>query len=108
MVPVGVGSLAHAVVAHYRSRPDGVAPALLSVEPDTAAGVLASLLAGRLVSVDTDRTIMAGLNCGTPSSLAWPHLRAGLDAAVLRAGRRGADLAALGVGRDRPGPPVPR
>jgi diaminopropionate ammonia-lyase len=25
---------------------------------------------------------MAGLNCGTPSSLAWPVLRAGLDAAV--------------------------
>ena len=37
VVPVGVGSLAHAVVAHYRSRPDGVAPALLSVEPDTSA-----------------------------------------------------------------------
>ena len=25
---------------------------------------------------------MAGLNCGTPSLLAWPYLRDGLDAAV--------------------------
>lgn len=25
---------------------------------------------------------MAGLNCGTPSTLAWPCLRAGLDAAL--------------------------
>jgi diaminopropionate ammonia-lyase len=25
---------------------------------------------------------MAGLNCGTPSMLAWPYLRAGLDAAI--------------------------
>jgi diaminopropionate ammonia-lyase len=101
VVPVGVGSLAHAVVAHYRSRRDGAPPALLSVEPDTAAGLLASLLAGRLVSVPTDRTIMAGLNCGTPSSLAWPQLRAGLDAAVCvpdaASAAAAADLAALGV-----------
>ncbi len=101
VVPVGVGSLAHAVVTHYRSRPDGVSPALLSVEPDTAAGVLASLLAGRLVSVDTNRTIMAGLNCGTPSSLAWPYLQAGLDAAICvpdaESATAAADLASLGV-----------
>ena len=44
---------------------------------------------------------MAGLNCGTPSSAAWPYLRAGLDAATTvtdaAAGRAVADLAALGV-----------
>jgi diaminopropionate ammonia-lyase len=32
--------------------------------------------------VPTGLTIMAGLNCGTPSSLAWPYLRDGLDAAI--------------------------
>jgi diaminopropionate ammonia-lyase len=82
VVPAGVGSLAQAAVTHYRSRPDGAATALLAVEPDTAAGVLASLARGELVSVPTGVTIMAGLNCGTPSSLAWPYLRAGLDGAV--------------------------
>jgi len=83
-VPVGVGSLAQAAVAHYRAR--GAAgragPALLSVEPDTAACLLASLRAGALVSVPTANTVMAGLNCGTISSIAWPYFANGLDAAV--------------------------
>lgn len=50
-VPVGVGSLAQAVLTHYRGRPAGPAPALLAVEPETAACVLASLDAGEPVSV---------------------------------------------------------
>ena len=81
-VPVGVGSLAQAAVTHYRGRSDGPAPALLAVEPDTASCVLASLSRGGRVSVPTGTTVMAGLNCGTPSLLAWPYLRDGLDAAV--------------------------
>jgi diaminopropionate ammonia-lyase len=81
-IPVGVGSLAQAAVTHYRSRSDRPAPALLAVEPDTAACVLASLIRGERVSVPTGTTVMAGLNCGTPSLLAWPWLRDGLDAAV--------------------------
>jgi xylitol oxidase len=98
-VPVGVGSLAQAAVIHYRSRRDG--PALLSVEPAAAACVLAGLERGRPTTIPTGNTIMAGLNCGTPSSLAWPFLEAGLDAAIavsdaesLDAAR---DLAAAGV-----------
>lgn len=83
VVPVGVGSLAQAAVTHYRSGPDGAPrPALLAVEPDTAACVLASLTAGEPTTVRTGLTAMAGLNCGTPSALAWPYLRGGLDAAV--------------------------
>jgi diaminopropionate ammonia-lyase len=80
-VPVGVGSLAQAVVAHYR-RPAVSHPALLSVEPRTAACVLNSLTAGAPVSVSTGATVMAGLKCGTVSALAWPVLRDGCDAAV--------------------------
>jgi diaminopropionate ammonia-lyase len=80
-VPVGVGSLAEAVVRHYR-RPGSVRPSILSVEPDSAACVLASLAADRPVTVPTADTVMAGLNCGTVSSAAWPVLRAGCDAAV--------------------------
>jgi diaminopropionate ammonia-lyase len=80
-VPVGVGSLAEAVVRHYR-QPNRRRPRVLSVEPDTAACVLASLHAGRRITVPTADTVMAGLNCGTISGSAWPVVRAGLDAAV--------------------------
>ncbi|WP_375540779.1 pyridoxal-phosphate dependent enzyme [Streptomyces sp. TRM64462] len=100
-VPVGVGSLAQAVVTHYEARPAGRRPALLAVEPEAAACVLESLRRGRLTSVATGQTGMAGLNCGTPSSIAWPRLRDGLDAAVAvsdaGSARAAADLGALGV-----------
>ena len=106
-VPVGVGSLAQAVVSHYR-RSGSPRAALLSVEPDAAACVLASLAAGSPVTVTTRATVMTGLNCGTVSTLAWPVLRAGCDAAVsvtdaeaLRAvedlGRRGVSSGASGA-----------
>ena len=99
-VPVGVGSLAEAVVRHYR-RPGAAHPSVLSVEPDTAACVLASLTAGRPTTVSTAATVMAGLNCGTISSSAWPVLRAGCDAAVAvsddEALRAVDDLGRLGV-----------
>jgi diaminopropionate ammonia-lyase len=83
-VQVGVGSLAQAAIAHYRNSalPPAGRPRLLSVEPDTAACVLRSLADGALVSVPTGVTVMNGLNCGTPSSIAWPYLRDGLDAAI--------------------------
>lgn len=83
-VQVGVGSLAQATVAHYRSSalPASARPRLLSVEPDTAACLLRSLADDALVPVPTNGTVMNGLDCGTPSSLAWPYLRAGLDAAI--------------------------
>jgi diaminopropionate ammonia-lyase len=83
-VPVGVGSLAQAAVTHYRrsSLPAAARPRLLSAEPDTAACVLASLAAGSMVSVPTAATVMNGLNCGTLSTLAWPYLRGGMDAAI--------------------------
>ena len=101
VVPVGVGSLAQAVVIHYRSAAARPPAAVLAVEPDTAACLLASLAAGDLRTVSTAATIMAGLNCGTPSSLCWPYLHAGLDAAVAvsdeAAARAVTDLAALGL-----------
>ena len=102
-VQVGVGSLAQAAVAHYRSSALAASarPRLLSVEPDTAACVLRSLADGALVSVPTDVTVMNGLNCGTPSSIAWPYLRGGLDAAVAvtddDARAAIADLASAGI-----------
>ena len=80
-VPVGVGSLAEAVVRHHR-RPDAAHPVVLSVEPDTAACVLESLVSDRRTTVPTGETVMAGLNCATVSSTSWPVLQAGCDAAV--------------------------
>jgi diaminopropionate ammonia-lyase len=102
-VPVGVGSLAEAVVRHYRrpaSEPS-TRTSVLSVEPDTAACLLESLTAGRPATVPTDATVMAGLNCGTVSTSAWPVLQAGCDAAVTvtdaEAMQAVRDLARLGV-----------
>ncbi|MFD4669155.1 pyridoxal-phosphate dependent enzyme [Lentzea sp. NPDC058450] len=79
VIPVGVGSFAQAVITHYRSYSG---TRLLAVEPDTAACVLQSLQAGELTTVPTGDTIMAGLNCGTPSATSWPYLSNGLDGAV--------------------------
>jgi diaminopropionate ammonia-lyase len=101
VIPAGVGSLAQAGITHYRSRPDSGTTALLTVEPGTAACVLASLVGGELGTISTSETIMAGLNCGTPSMLAWPYLRDGLDAAVAVADADSAtaarDLAGYGI-----------
>jgi diaminopropionate ammonia-lyase len=100
-VPVGVGSLAQAAVAHYRSAARRGGVTVLSVEPVAAACLLASLQAGTPVTAPTGNTVMAGLNCGTVSSLAWPVLAGGLDAATAvtddAARRAAADLAAAGI-----------
>ncbi len=108
-VPIGVGSLAQAVVTHHRSAavsasaglPAQSGPVVLGVEPDTAACVLHSLLSGAFSSIATSTTVMVGLNCGTPSQLAWPVLQAGLDAAVAvsdgEAEQAVADLGAHGL-----------
>ncbi|HEX6757430.1 MAG TPA: diaminopropionate ammonia-lyase [Propionibacteriaceae bacterium] len=82
-VPTGVGSLLQAALQHYRKPARQQQPAILAVEPVTAACVTASLAAGKPVSVDTSTaTIMAGLNCGTVSTIAWPVIREGLDAGI--------------------------
>lgn len=82
-IPVGVGGLASAAIKHYRNPDRTGRPRLISVEPLDAACVLKSLQAGRpMVVPGPHRSIMAGLNCGTPSAVAWPLLRDGLDVAV--------------------------
>jgi diaminopropionate ammonia-lyase len=97
-VPVGVGSLAHAAVLFAAQRAVGD---VVAVEPDSAACVRASLATGELTSVETATTIMAGLNCGTPSYLAWPDLASGLSGCVTvtdeQAGTAMEELEAAGV-----------
>ncbi|MCU1496659.1 MAG: putative diaminopropionate ammonia-lyase [Acidimicrobiales bacterium] len=82
VVQMGVGALAAAVMHHHRAA-DGSGPLAIVVEPDTAACGLRSAAAGGLVDVPgPHRSIMAGLNCGRPSELAWPFVAAGADVFV--------------------------
>lgn len=78
-VQIGVGALAAAVVGHYR-RPGGHRPKIVGVEPSRAACMLASIEAGRPVQIPGPHdSIMAGLNCGEPSMIAWPVVSKGAD-----------------------------
>jgi diaminopropionate ammonia-lyase len=99
MVPVGVGSLAAAAVRWaVHEHPTAV---VVGVEPVAAACVTASLQAGEPVAVETPGTSMAGLDCATPSTAAWPTLRDGLAGTIsvtdTEAHHAMRDLAALGL-----------
>jgi diaminopropionate ammonia-lyase len=77
---VGVGSWAHSVVEHYKStRPSSK---IITVEPEVAACLKESLHCGELTGIQTGETIMNGMCCGTPSTIAWPILRDGTFAAA--------------------------
>ena len=80
VVPVGVGSLAQAVVSYYKSTK--AMSRILTVEPETAACLKTSLEKGRVTTISTGETSMCGMNCGTVSSIAWPLLRDGVDASI--------------------------
>lgn len=83
LVPTGVGSLLQAALTHYRSEAAPVGTAVVSVEPEAAACIQASLTAGEPITVETGATIMSGLNCGTPSPSVWPFMVNGLDGAAV-------------------------
>lgn len=97
VVQMGVGALAAAVVHHFA----GTATVAV-VEPESAACGMAAARAGHPVEVPgPHRSIMAGLNCGLASPIAWSTLAEGVDefvtvddAAAERAMR---DLATIGV-----------
>ena len=97
VVPMGVGALAAAAVQHFGSR-----ATIVVVEPDSAACGLRSAAAGEPVVVPGPHdSIMAGLNCGTVSEVAWPAVSAGIDVFVAvgddAAERAMRDLATVGV-----------
>ena len=83
IVQIGVGALAAAVVQHYRSADmsdRGCRPLIVGVEPVGADCLLQSMLRGRITEVPGPlRSIMAGLNCGLPSEVAWPLVSQGID-----------------------------
>jgi diaminopropionate ammonia-lyase len=80
VVPVGVGALAASAVIHFRRRRASRRTLVIGAEPTTAACVGASLAAGHPLELPgTQDSIMAGLNCASPSLVAWPFVSAGLD-----------------------------
>ena len=100
LVQIGVGTLATAVVRHYRGTGKRRAM-LVGVEPTGAACAFRSVEAGQRVMLEAGAhaSIMAGLNCGTPSLAAWPSLLHGVagyvavdDDAARHAMRRYRDL----------------
>jgi diaminopropionate ammonia-lyase len=76
----GVGSWAGSAVWYYANRYSDRCPRLVCVEPVAADCVLHSAQEHKLLSIKIKNpTIMAGLNCGTPSLLAWSLLERGVD-----------------------------
>lgn len=80
LVQVGVGTLATAVVQHFRSAGRAAPATIVGVEPTGAACAYRSVEAGAPVMLEAgaSASIMAGLNCGTPSRAAWPWLLHGV------------------------------
>ncbi|KAF2853694.1 tryptophan synthase beta subunit-like PLP-dependent enzyme [Plenodomus tracheiphilus IPT5] len=80
IVSVGVGSWAQAVTMHYKAQSTPVT--VVTVEPEDAASLKASLEAGKITPITTGHTIMNGMNCGTTSTTAWKVLKKGVDLSV--------------------------
>ncbi len=79
--PMGVGALAVAMIAKFAEAEPR--PVFIGGEPSVASCVLAAIESGEVVSIPgTHDTMMAGLNCGTASPIAFPVLNDGLDAVV--------------------------
>ncbi|UCC29019.1 MAG: diaminopropionate ammonia-lyase [Phycisphaerales bacterium] len=102
VVQIGVGALAAATVSHYRRADIGPTPRILAVEPVSAACALAAFESRRVVTIRGPHdSIMAGLNCGTLATVAWPLLKAGIDCFVTigdeRAREAMRELAVAGV-----------
>jgi len=81
LIQAGVGAFAAAAANFFSQR--GSATRLVSVEPDAVACLLHSMAVndGEPHGVPPGgETIMAGLNCETPSTTAWPLIHSRFDA----------------------------
>jgi len=82
LVQAGVGGLAAAAVWQLANRYRSRRPRLVCVEPVAAACFLESIEAGDgkpHAASGTLDSMMAGLDCGVPSLVAWPMVRDGYD-----------------------------
>jgi diaminopropionate ammonia-lyase len=78
ILPAGVGGLAAAGAFYYAKRYGDKRPFLICVEPVSSDCFLESVRFGKGEPLPTrgkQTSIMAGLNCGIPSPLAWPIVR---------------------------------
>jgi diaminopropionate ammonia-lyase len=80
-IQAGVGGLAAAAAGYLALRYGAARPRLIVVEPSRAACLLESMRAGHAVRiVQGEPTMMAMLECQTPSLLAWRILTRAADA----------------------------
>ncbi len=76
----GVGSMAAAGIYYYLNKYGVNRPKIVIVEPEEADGILRSFKENKIsTSKGNCTTIMAGLNCETPSLGAWDLLKSGTD-----------------------------
>lgn len=76
----GVGSMAAAGIYYYLNKYGAKRPKIIIVEPEEADGILLSFKNNKIsTSEGNSNTIMAGLNCETPSLSAWNLLKNGVD-----------------------------
>eukprot|EP00438_Fugacium_kawagutii_P015787 Skav218882 [mRNA] locus=scaffold2503:134091:135353:+ [translate_table: standard] len=82
LLQMGVGSMAAAVVGHFVAL-SGDLPKFVVLEPRNAACGFESAKNGELTEVNGSlETMIAGLACGVPSSIAWPILHEHVDVFV--------------------------
>jgi diaminopropionate ammonia-lyase len=80
-VQAGTGGLAASLCAFFWERLGKFRPRLTVVESDVAACLLESCRERRRVRIEgPHNTVMAGLACGEPSTVAWDILASGADA----------------------------
>lgn len=80
-LPAGVGGIAAAGTAYYTRRYRENRPQMVCVEPSDCDCFLESVRFGKGQPLPTrgkSQSIMAGLNCGIPSPVAWPIIRDGM------------------------------
>jgi diaminopropionate ammonia-lyase len=94
VVQLGVGTFGETVARHFADKNEP--PVIIGVEPETAACVLESVRAGRIVKVPGPHTsIMAGMNCDTPSLVTFPVLQKGIRCFVSISDERAMDAMRL-------------
>jgi len=82
LLPAGVGGLAGAGSAFFVQEMGADRPRMICVEPEESACFLESMAAGGnepIAAAGNQQSLMAGLNCGLPSLLAWPVIRDATD-----------------------------
>lgn len=80
-IQAGVGGIAAALAGHLAIRMGKARPKFIVVEPDRAACIVQSVIAGRPIKIAQDQpTVMAMLECYEPSLVAWRILSCVADA----------------------------